>query len=61
MSKIGYKINASVCVGGSPHSYAVEDAFKKNIIFGKRFEDLEVGGDVNEDCKSRICNWLCNK
>lgn len=42
------------------YSNAVEDAFEEDIVFGEGFEDLEIGGNINEDCKSRICDWLCN-
>ncbi len=46
--------------GQNPHIYAVEDTLKEDIIFGKRLEDVELGGDINKDCESGICDWLCN-
>lgn len=44
--------------GRKTHSNAVEDAFEEKIIFGQGFQDLGIGGDINQDCKSRMCDWL---
>ena len=46
--------------GSKTYGDTVEDAFQENIIFGKRFEDFGIDGDVDEDCKSRVCDWLWN-
>lgn len=45
-------------VEGKRYRDTVENVVEEGIIFGKRFEDFGIRGDIDEYGESRCCNWL---
>lgn len=43
---------------GGGYSDPDHDGLEESVIFGERFEDFRVGGDVDEDGESVFCDGL---